>query len=103
MSIKEGTEANFAELTKSGIALVDFNADWCGPCQMLKPIVEELAASRPETFISVNIDDEAELAEQFGIEGIPCLVVLKGGKEVSRSVGVVPAKKIAKLLDKAAT
>ena len=101
MPIKEGTKANFTELTKSGVILVDFNADWCGPCQMLKPVVEELAESRPETFVSVNIDDEEELAAQFGVESIPCLVVLKDGKEVSRSVGVVPAKKIEKLLDKA--
>ncbi len=98
--MQQGTKDNFAKLTEQGITLVDFNADWCGPCQMMKPVIEELAETRDETFVSVNIDDEEELADQFSVEGIPCLVVLKDGKEVARSVGVVPAKKVEKLLDR---
>ena len=85
--MQQGTKDNFAKLTEQGITLVDFNADWCGPCQMMKPVIEELAETRDETFVS-------------SVEGIPCLVVLKDGNEVARSVGVVPAKKVERLLDK---
>jgi len=99
--MQEGTKANFAQLTEKGVCLVDFNADWCGPCQMMKPVVEALAQTRSETFISVNIDDEEELAEQYGVETIPCIVVFKEGKEIGRTIGVVAGKKLEKLLEKA--
>ena len=79
--------------------LLDFYADWCGPCQMLKPTLEEFAQKHPEIKITrVNIDDNEGLAEQYGVSGIPCLVVLKDGQESAREVGVVPLKKIEKLV-----
>lgn len=95
----EGTEANFEEavLKAEGAVLVDFNADWCGPCQMMKPIVEEMAAEGVKV-VSVNIDDQGELAEQYEVSTIPCLVVFKDGKEVAREVGVTPKKKLLKLM-----
>ena len=107
MSVIEGKLDNFDQLTKEGLALVDFNADWCGACQMLKPTVEELAddlksAGSDTKVISVNIDDEEEIADRFGVEGIPCLVLLKNGEEINRSVGVVPKKKLEKMLKKGA-
>ena len=80
--------------------LIDFYADWCGPCQMMKPVVEEFAASHPEIKVrSVNIDEEDELAEQYEVSTIPCFVVLKDGKEIRREVGVLSPKKLEKLME----
>ena len=79
--------------------LLDFYADWCGPCQMLKPIIEEFEKAHPEIKVnSVNIDENEELAEKYGVSSIPCLVVLKDGKEVRREVGVMPLKKLEKMV-----
>ena len=79
--------------------LLDFYADWCGPCQMLKPIVEEFEKKYPEIKVTrINIDENEEMAEKYGVSGIPCLVALKDGEEVAREVGVMPLKKIEKLM-----
>ncbi|MBQ6150027.1 thioredoxin [Candidatus Saccharibacteria bacterium] len=81
--------------------LLDFYADWCGPCQMLKPTLEEFEKAHPELKITrVNIDEEEELAEKYGVSGIPCLVFLKDGEEVAREVGVMPLKKLEKVYEK---
>lgn len=82
--------------------LLDFYADWCGPCQMLKPVIEEFEKAHPEMKVtSVNIDEEEELVEKYGVSSIPCLVVLKDGKEVAREVGVMPLVKLEKFVKKA--
>lgn len=87
-------------LKEEKTVLVDFNADWCGPCRMLSPILEEIAASRDDIkIVSVNIDDEEELAEKYGVSSIPCLVVFKDGKEVNRSVGLKPKDAIIELIE----
>lgn len=79
--------------------LLDFYADWCGPCQMLKPVVEDFERTHPEVRVRrINIDDEEELAEKYGVSGIPCLVLLKDGKEVKREVGVLSPKKLEKMI-----
>ncbi|MBR3898118.1 MAG: thioredoxin [Bacilli bacterium] len=71
--------------------LVDFNADWCGPCRMLRPILDEIASERSNVkIVSINIDDEEDLAMKYGVSSIPCLVLFDGGKEVNRSVGLIP-------------
>ena len=82
--------------------LLDFYADWCGPCQMMKPTMEEFEKAHPEVKARrVNIDDEEELANQYGVSSIPCLVFLKDGEEVAREVGVMPLKKLEKMMGKA--
>ena len=82
--------------------LLDFYADWCGPCQMMMPVVEEFEKAHPEVKVRrVNIDEEEELAEKYGVSSIPCLVVLKDGEEVAREVGVMPLKKLEKMLERA--
>lgn len=101
MPIIEATKENFDKETKTGLVLVDFNADWCGPCQMLRFELEELSLELEEKILSVNIDDSPELANEFDVSGIPCLVVLKDGKEVFRSVGAVSKRYVKKLLEKA--
>ncbi len=79
--------------------LVDFYADWCGPCQAMKPVVHELAndlRGKLQT-VQINVDQQGALAQQYGVRGIPCFVVLKGGKEVARQVGSVPKATLRQL------
>lgn len=102
MSVIEVTKANFDEVVlKSDVpVLVDFNAGWCGPCRAMKPMLDELAEGNAAYRIaSVDIDAEDELAEEYEISSIPCLVVFKGGEEVNRSVGLIPKADIAKLVE----
>ena len=79
--------------------LLDFYADWCGPCQMLKPVLENFEKAHPEVKIrKINIDDEEELAEKYEVSGIPCLVLIKDGKEIKREVGVLSPRKLEKMI-----
>jgi thioredoxin 1 len=82
--------------------LVDFWAPWCGPCRMLAPVVEKLSgqfAGRVD-FVKLNTDENPSLAGQYGVSGIPCLILFKGGQAVDRIVGFVPEQQIRSMLDK---
>ena len=80
--------------------LADFNADWCGPCQALKPILEEIAeADARYKFVSINIDDQDELAEEYDVASIPCLVIFKNGEEAARSIGMKPREDLEDFLE----
>jgi thioredoxin 1 len=97
----EGTNENFERevLNSEKPVLVDFNATWCPPCQALHPILEELASENQDIkIITVDIDDQDILAEQYEISSIPCLVVFKNGEEIARSVGMKNKKQILKML-----
>lgn len=100
MKIIDINKENFEnEVLKSNIpVLVDFNANWCGPCRMLKPILEELANNDNYKIVSVNIDDEEQLAENYNVLSIPCLVLFKDGIEIKRSVGLKPKDEIEEML-----
>lgn len=75
--------------------LVDFNADWCGPCKMLGPVIEEIAENNKDLkVVSINVDDNSDLAQKYGVMSIPCLVMFKDGEEVKRSVGFVPKEEL---------
>ena len=80
--------------------LLDFYADWCGPCRMVLPIVEEIAGERDDVVVAkVNVDDEPELAERFGVFSIPALFVLKNGEVVKKATGARPKEQILALLN----
>ena len=101
MKVIEATSANFNTevLGSDKPVIVDFYADWCGPCRMMRPALDQLAAEREDVkIVSVNVDDEDELAAEYGISSIPCLVVFKGGKETNRSVGLIPKDAIEQLI-----
>ena len=102
MAIIEASLANFEEevLKSKQKVLVDFNADWCGPCQMIKPALEELAEEVKDIkFVSVNIDNAMELAEQYEIVSIPCLVLFEDSKEIKRTFGAQPKTKLRKFIN----
>lgn len=97
MAIIDLTKENFqAEITKSDKpVLVDFWAVWCGPCQMMAPILHELEAEMPDVQIGkVNVDEQMDLARQFRVVSIPTLIILKNGQEVQRMVGVTSKEEL---------
>ena len=87
------TSTNFQDfLAEPGLLVIDFWAVWCGPCRMLSPVVDELAAEYEgrATVAKCNVDDAEDVAAQFGIRNIPTLIFVKNGQVVDRTVGVVP-------------
>ena len=91
MSVQKLDQNNFNNAIANGTALVDFYADWCGPCRMVYPIVDEITKERRDITVGkVNVDDENALAMKYGVMSIPTLIVFKGGKETARIVGARP-------------
>ena len=80
--------------------LIDFFASWCGPCRMVSPIVDEIAEEHPEFVVAkVNVDENPELAGEFGVMSIPTLVVMRNGEVVTKSMGAKPKAQIMAMLD----
>lgn len=96
------TGQNFDEqvLQSSLPVLVDFWADWCGPCKMLGPVIEELAGELAGKAVvgKVNVDEEQQLAARYGVMSIPTVVLFKNGQEAARSVGLVPKQRLLAML-----
>lgn len=101
MSVLHVNKDNFSALLKSEKpVLLDFYADWCGPCRMVKPILSEIAGEYPEYVVGkINVDEEPELAQKFSVVSIPLLVVLKDGKIASQAVGFRQKEQILEMLD----
>lgn len=101
MSVLKVKSQEFEQVIEKGTVLVDFYADWCGPCKMLAPIVEEIAAERADlTVAKVNVDEDSELAIKFGVVSIPTLIVFKDGREATRIVGYRPKEAILAEIDR---
>lgn len=102
MAIKHLNNAEFdAVVNAAPLAMVDFWASWCGPCKMLSPAVDSLAADYEGKVLvgKVNVDDEPELAQRFGVMTIPTVIFLKNGQEIDRKVGVMPPEAFSAILD----
>lgn len=92
---------NFDEITSKGVVLVDFFANWCGPCKMLAPVLEDVATKMPNvTFVKVDVDQEPGLAGRYGIQAIPNLVIFKDGQAVDQITGFVGKDVIVDKLNK---
>ncbi len=103
MSVVHLTSENFSEtVEKEGVtAVVDFYADWCGPCKMFAPVFEELAEENADAvFAKINVDNEEGLATKYGVMSIPTVVVLKDGVEIGRNVGLAGKQKILDMIGK---
>ena len=101
MSILHINQNNF-DLVKSSDkpVLLDFFADWCGPCRMIAPLVEEIANENPQYLVAkINVDEDPALAQQFGIVSIPTLIVMKNGEVVQQVAGARPKAQILSMLE----
>lgn len=87
--------SNFDEIIKERV-LVDFYADWCGPCKMLGPVLEKV--SDEIKVVKVNVDDNQELAKKYGVMSIPCVILFDKGQEIKRSIGFVPEGKLREFI-----
>lgn len=101
MEILKVTNSNFENevLSSEKIVLVDFYADWCGPCKMLSPIIEEIAKENEDIkVVKINVDNEQELAIQYGVMSIPTVVAIKQGEEINRRIGLVDKKELLNMV-----
>ena len=95
--VKKINEAQFEEVRNSAVAVVDFSAVWCGPCKMLAPVLEEVAGDLQSqvNFFNVDVDECQNLAGEFGIMSVPCLILFEDGVKVDQAVGFQPREAIA--------
>ena len=101
MSVQKINSANFEEIKNSSKpVLLDFYADWCGPCRMVSPIVDEIADERDDIIVGkINVDEEPDLAGEFGVFSIPTLIVMKNGEVVNQAAGARPKAQILAMLE----
>ena len=89
---------NFNELINGDKVIVDFYADWCGPCRMLGPIVEEVCNSNNIKLVKVNVDENPEIAKEYGIMSIPTLILFKEGSEIKKNVGFLSEEELLEFI-----
>lgn len=101
MAVININDSDFQDQIASGLTLVDFWAEWCAPCRMVSPIVEELSVEMPNIkFAKLNVDENNQVPQTFGITAIPTLVLFKDGELVDRVVGLLPKPQLKKILEK---
>ncbi|MBT2582463.1 thioredoxin [Planococcus sp. ISL-109] len=102
MAIVKGTDQNFKQEVSDGLVLVDFWAAWCGPCKMIAPVLEELDADMDDKvkIVKVDVDENQQIASEYGIMSIPTLLLLKNGETVDKVVGFRPKEALAELVEK---
>jgi len=101
MSVIHLENEDFNQIINSGLTLVDFYAEWCGPCKMLGPVIEEVASELSDVqVIKVNVDEHSDIAQKYGVMSIPTLIVFKDGKEVDKSVGFMPKEDMIEFISK---
>lgn len=103
MSVTHITKENFNDevLQAPGTVLIDFWAAWCGPCRMLSPVIDEIAAENPQVKVcKINVDEQPEIAQVFGVASIPTLVVMRDGRAIQQAVGVRPKSDIVAMLSR---
>lgn len=100
MSAIRFNENNFDSVRKNeGLSLIDFYADWCGPCRMVLPLVDEIAKERSDLLVGkINVNENPDLAREFGIMSIPTLIVMKNGEIIKRSSGAKSKEKILEMI-----
>lgn len=101
MKVIEVNESSFQEevLNSKIKVLIDFNAEWCGPCRMLRPVLDKYAEEHDNVkIVSINVDNNNDLARKYNVFSIPCLVVLKDGKELDRTVGLISRTELDDLI-----
>ena len=96
------TDETFDDTTKNGIVLLDFYADWCGPCRMLTPVLEEIAEDLQGkvTIAKLDIDTQTKTASKFEVSSVPTMIIFNGGKEVERIIGLRDAETLKEILAK---
>lgn len=100
MAIIHANDNNFNEITSQGTVLVDFYADWCGPCKMLAPILEELDNDRSEIkIVKVNVDEAHDSAKAFGVMSIPTIVLLKNGQIINKKIGLCSKDTLVEMIN----
>jgi thioredoxin 1 len=82
------------------VVLTDFYADWCGPCRLIEPVVERIAAETPATVAKVDVDVSGDLAGEFGVRGVPTLLLFAGGEQVEQLVGAQPEEQLRSLVER---
>ncbi|MCX8167067.1 MAG: thioredoxin [Candidatus Micrarchaeota archaeon] len=95
--VDHATKADFKDKIKDGLVLVDFYADWCGPCRFLSPILEEIEKEKSVKglkIVKVNVDEETDLAEEYSVMSIPTLYLFLNGKEVGKQIGALPKERL---------
>jgi thioredoxin 1 len=100
MAITNATDQSFTSETSSGLVLADFWAPWCGPCKMIAPVLEELDSEMGEKvkIVKIDVDENQETAQKYGVMSIPTLIVLKDGEVVDKVIGFKPKEALAELI-----
>ena len=96
------TDNEFDKVNKEGVSVIDFSATWCGPCQMLAPVFEEVSEelAGSASFYKVDVDESPSLSREFTVQSVPTLVVMKNGEQMETQVGFQPKKNLIKLVKK---